>query len=214
MRRLTSILLLIAVTGCGRDVPTRDNSAVATSDDQRQSPTEGSKTLNAQTKLAQLTKLGFQMAGESVPLGFDVSRISATTSKLPKGIDEDLQKLFAESWPSDFFLGSIELIGPDRINEEHEGLYPGLTIIRHGFICIGSDGAGTMFSYCVGDRRVYLLPNENFSDDGLQSNKWVKIETTPENIKSVAVQSWDSLDALFDWALVELRELEKNQKTK
>ena len=149
--------------------------------------------------------MGFAIAGDSVPLGFDVSRISDTLAKLPNGIDDELRTMMAEAWPSDFFLGAIEIIGPDRINFEHQDLYPGLTVIRHGFICIGSDGAGTMFAYGSADRRVYLLPNENFSDNGLRSRSWDELETTAENIKSVADRSWESLDDLFDWAIVELQ---------
>ena len=126
---------------------------------------------------------------------------------MPIGISDELSALFAKDWPSDFFLGAIEIIGPDRIIMEHEELYPGLAIIPYGFICIGSDGAGTMFSHCIADNRVYLLPNENFSDDGLVSDSFDPLKLTPENIKSVSESSWDSLESLFDWAIVELAKI-------
>ena len=163
------------------------------------------------SKLIQLAELGFSLAGESVSLGFDLQRIAPTVAKLPRGLDSQFESLLADSWPSDFFLGSVEFFGPDRINIEHAELYPGLTVIEHGFFCFGSDGAGTLYTYCVEDGRVYLLPNENFSDDGMVSSDWAPIETSAANIKSVALQSWNSLDAFFDWALVELRRFEQQQ---
>ena len=168
--------------------------------------------MSSSVKLRQLAETAFAIAGESVPLGFDPAQIASTISRLPSGISAELRALFTENWPSDFFLGSIEIIGPNRITTEHEELYPGLAIIPHGFICIGSDGAGTMYSHCQSDGRVYLLPNENFSDDGLHSNSWDKLEMTPDNIKSVAISSWDSLEALFDWAIDELEKLRQEQQ--
>ena len=163
--------------------------------------------MSAQSKLIELAELGFSMAGESVPLGFDIDRISPTLSKLRNGLDSQLQSLFEKAWPSDFFLGMIEFIGPDRINSEHAELYPGLTLIQHGFICIGSDGTGTMYSYCPADQRVYLFSPDYFSDNGIVSHSWGKLETNAGNIKTISINAWDSLELLFDWALVELRKL-------
>lgn len=144
MRLLVYGLLLLVAAGCVRD---------------RENPKDKHKgqELSAAAKLDRLSQLGFAMSGQSVPLGFDVGRISPTTSKLPKGIGDELRDLFEKHWPSDFFLGSIEFIGPDRINEEHADLYPGLTVIRYGFVCIGSDGAGTMYAYCTEDQRVFAF---------------------------------------------------------
>lgn len=168
--------------------------------------------MSSSVKLRQLADTAFEMAGESATLGFDPAQIASTIAKLPSGISGELRALFTNDWPSDFFLGSIEIIGPNRINTEHDELYPGLAVISHGFICIGSDGAGTMFSHCQFDDRVYLLPNENFSDDGLHSDSWDELEMTPDNIKSVAISSWDSLEALFDWAIDELEKLRQEQQ--
>ena len=170
--------------------------------------------MSAAGKRVQLAEMGFTIAGTSVPLGFDLKRISATLSKMPVEIDEELRCLFVESWPSDFFLGAIEIIGPERINLEHQELYPGLILVRHGFICIGSDGCGTMYTYCLSDKRVYLFLPDNFSDDGLCSDSWKPLEPTVENIKSVAVESWESLESLFDWAIVELRKCAEEKSTR
>jgi len=168
--------------------------------------------MSASAKLRKLAAAAFALAGESVPLGFDPALISSTVSKLPNGITAELRSLFANDWPSDFFLGAIEIIGSDRINAEHEELYPGLAVIPHGFICVGSDGTGTMYSHCTADDCIYLLPNENFSDDGLHSDSWDELEMTPENIKSVAISSWDSFEALFDWVITELETLRQQQE--
>jgi hypothetical protein len=102
----------------------------------------------------------FQMSGESVPIGFDSSKIAPSLEKLPRraGVSEDL---FTTSWPSESFdVGRIELFGPDRINEEHDALLPACGIVKVGFLCIGSDSGGTLFSYCVDDGKVYLIPHE------------------------------------------------------
>ncbi len=168
--------------------------------------------MSASTKLRKLAESAFKFAGESVPLGFDVTLISATTFRLPHGLPEELRSLLENDWPSDFFVGAIEFIGPQRIKTEHEELYPGLGILPFGFICIGSDGAGAMFSYDTADSRVYLLSHECFSDDGLHPFGSSDIEMNAENIKSVAIETWDTLEALFDWAIIRLNEIIHNKE--
>ena len=96
------------------------------------------------TLLSKLLQKAFQMAGESVPLGFDVSTIQPTLAKLPAGPATGLEPLFKSVWPSEaFHLGRIELFGPERINYEHKELLPSCLIVKHGFLGIGSDGART-----------------------------------------------------------------------
>ena len=99
------------------------------------------------TLLLKLMQKAFQMAGESVPLGFDISEIQPTLAMLPAGPTTGLEQLFTSVWPSEaFHAGQIELFGPKRINYEHEKLLPSCLIVNHGFLGIGSDGAGTIFS--------------------------------------------------------------------
>src|SRR5262249_7396969 len=118
--------------------------------------------------LSKLLQTAFQMAGESVPLGFEVSKIQNTLAKLPAGPMTGLEPLFGLVWPSEaFHVGRIELFGPDRINYEHEELLPSCLIVKHGFLGIGSDGAGSIFSYCVEDRKVYLIASEYVADDAV-----------------------------------------------
>jgi hypothetical protein len=165
--------------------------------------------------LSALLRKGFQMSGENVPLGFDSRRIAQTLAKLPRGLGSTLEALFATSWPSDsFFLGRIELLGPDRINQEHDALLPGCLIVNFGFLCIGSDGAGTLFSYCVDDGKVYLIPHEYVSEDAVYARPWNKLEVSAENIKAIAEQSWDSLGALFEWALAGLNQMDAETENK
>jgi hypothetical protein len=159
--------------------------------------------------LSRLLQKAFQMAGESVPLGFDVSKIQPTLVKLPAGPVTGLEPLFGSVWPSEaFHLGRIELFGPERINYEHEELLPSCLIVKHGFLGIGSDGAGTIFSYCVEDRKVYLIPHEYVAEDAVYGKPWEKMDVTPTNIKAISEQSWDSIGRLFDWALAELLKIE------
>jgi hypothetical protein len=162
-----------------------------------------------ETLLAKLLQKAFQMAGESVPLGFDVIAIQPTLAKLPAGPVTGLEPLFCSVWPSEaFHLGAIELFGPERINYEHKELLPSCVIVNHGFLGIGSDGAGTMFGYCVEDQRVYLIPHEYVAEDAVYAKPWKKMEVTPANIKAISEESWDSLGKLSEWALVELVKME------
>jgi hypothetical protein len=159
--------------------------------------------------LSNLLQRAFQMSGESVPLGFDVSRIRPTLAMLPGGLVTGLEALFVSVWPSDsFHLGSIELFGPDRINYEHEELLPSCLIVKHGFLGIGSDGAGSIYSYCVEDKRIYLIPHEYVSEDAVYTEPWERLDPSDANIKAISERSWDSLAALFDWALAELQGIE------
>ena len=163
--------------------------------------------------LAVLLEKAFQMAGERAELGFDLGRIAKTVAKLPNGLDESLQSLFKTSWPAEsYFLGAIELLGPERINDEHESLLPGCLIIKHGFLCIGSDGGGTMYGYCVGDQKVYLIPHEYVSEDAVYAKPWEQLDVTSENIKAISEQTWDSLTSLFEWSLVELNKMDDENK--
>jgi len=103
--------------------------------------------VDEKTVLSKLLQKAFQMAGESVPLGFDVAAIQPTLAQLPAGPTTGLEPLFKSVWPSEaFHLGRIELFGPERINYEHKELLPSCLIVKHGFLGIGSDGAGTIFS--------------------------------------------------------------------
>ncbi len=105
-------------------------------------------------------------------------------------------------------------MGPDRIIEEHESLLPGCLIVKHGFLCIGSDGGGTMYGFCVGDQKVYLIPHEYVSEDAVYAKPWKQLEVTAENIKCISEQTWDSLTSLFQWALIELNKMDdENKKT-
>ena len=206
MRKLL-LSLSIALTGCSYDPPRQRAEAARNQNNIILRTKADSAQLNAKTKLKELAQLGFSVSGESVPLGFDVERIANTTSRLPVGLENTLQPLLIEVWPSDFFLGAVEFFGPDRINAEHDDLYPGLSVISHGFFCFGSDGAGNIYAFCVDDGRVYLLPSENFTDEGMLSSEWKEIETNPASIKGVAVQSWQSIDDFLEWAHVELTAL-------
>ena len=165
--------------------------------------------MNEATLLTNLLRKAFQMAGESVPLGFDVGRIQPTLAKLPGGPVTGLEPLFSSVWPSDsFHVGRLELFGPERINEEHAELLPGCLVVKYGFLGIGSDGAGTIFSYDVTDKKVYLLPHEYVSEDAVYAKPWTKLEPSVENIKAISEQTWDSLGSLFEWALAELHVIE------
>lgn len=165
------------------------------------------------TLLSTLLQKAFQMAGESVPLGFDVGTIQPTLAKLPAGPITGLEPLFTSVWPSEaFHLGRIELFGPERINYEHKELLPSCLIVNHGFLGIGSDGAGTIFSYCVEDRMVYLVPHEYVAEDAVYGKPWEKMEVTPANIKAISEETWDSLDKLFEWALAELLKMESENQ--
>jgi len=120
-----------------------------------------------------------------------------------------LEQLFASVWPSEVFhLGRIELFGPERINYEHKELLPSCLIVKHGFLGIGSDGAGTIFGYCPEDGRVYLIPHEYVAEDAVYAKPWVEMQVTPANIKAISEESWDSIGKLFEWALAELEMLE------
>jgi hypothetical protein len=161
------------------------------------------------TILSKLLQKAFQMAGESVSLGFDVSMIQPTLAMLPAGPITGLEPLFGSVWPSEaFHLGRIELFGPERINYEHKELLPSCLIVKHGFFGIGGDGAGTIFSYCVEDRKVYLIPHEYVAEDAVYAKPWKKMEVTPANIKAISEESWDSVVRLFEWALAELLKME------
>ena len=149
------------------------------------------------------------MAGESVPLGFDVGKIQSTLTKLPGAPVTGLEPLFTSVWPSDsFHVGRIELFGPERMNYEHAELLPGCLIIKHGFLGIGSDGAGTIFSYCVADKKVYLVPHEYVAEDAVYARPWTELEPSAENIKAISEQTWESLGSVFEWALAELHVIE------
>jgi hypothetical protein len=162
--------------------------------------------------LAELLQKAFQMAKESVPLGFDVSKIHSTLAKLPAGPVTGLEPLFVSVWPTeDFQLGLIELFGPERINYEHEKLLPSCLIVKHGFLGIGSDGGGTIYSYCVDDKKVYLIPHEYVAEDAVFAQPWEELKVTPENIKAISEQSWDSLEVLFEWSLAELLKFESER---
>jgi hypothetical protein len=165
--------------------------------------------MNESASLTKLLQKAFQMAGESVLLGFDVGRIQPTLAKLPGGTVTGLEPLFASVWPSDsFHLGRIELFGPERINYEHAELLPSCLVIKYGFLGIGSDGAGTIFSYCVDDKKVYLVPHEYVSGDAVYARPWTRLEPSAENIKAISEQTWDTLGLLFEWALAELHVIE------
>jgi len=169
--------------------------------------------VDEKTLLSNLVQKAFQMAGESVPLGFDVAAIQLTLAKLPAGPATGLEPLFKSVWPSEaFHLGRIELFGPERINYEHKELLPSCLIVNHGFLGIGSDGAGTIFSYCVEDRKVYLIPHEYVSDDAVYGKPWEKMEATPANIKAISEEAWDSIGKLFEWAHAELLKIENENQ--
>ena len=165
--------------------------------------------MNESATLTNLLRKAFQMAGESVPLGFDVAKIQPTLAKLPGDLDTGLEPLFASVWPSDsFHVGRIELFGPERINYEHAELLPSCLVIKHGFLGIGSDGAGTIFCYCVADKQVYLVPHEGVYEDAVSVPSRGEQEPSAENIKAVSEQTWASLGALFEWAFAELYVIE------
>lgn len=169
--------------------------------------------MDAKPALEVLVTKGFKIAGESVPLGFDTARIAPTLAKLPGGTAKELEPLFKTSWPSDSFsLGVIELLGPARINEEHETLLPGSLIVKYGFVCIGSDHGGMMYSYCVDDGRVYLVPHEYVAEDAVYTEKWDKLEPSQASIKLISEQSWDSMGALFEWSAAELAKIEAERE--
>jgi hypothetical protein len=159
--------------------------------------------------LSTLMKRAFAMAKESVPVGFNVARIQPTLSKLPGGSTTGLEALFASLWPAEsFHTGTVEMFGPDRINQEHDDLLPGCVAIRHGFLGIGGNG-GNLFSYCIADGRVYFLESDYFSEDAVYARPWKRLDISPENIKAAAApESWDSLESFFDWAISELAKLE------
>lgn len=165
--------------------------------------------------LKRLLEKGFSMAGDSVPLGFDLSKLEPTTSKLPRPVGTELEQLFKTEWPTEsFFLGRIEILDPVRINQEHDGtLLPGALIGDLGFLCIGSDGGGNMYSFSSDDGKVYLIPHEQVFDDYLRDTEGTKLEVTANNVKAIAENSWSSLTELFDWAYSELLEIEKNSDT-
>jgi hypothetical protein len=164
--------------------------------------------------LDKLVRKAFAMSGQSVPLGFAVERIAPAVSQLPGGLDERLRSLFASVWPSDsFHVGRIELFGPERIHKEHDDLLPGCLVVRHGFLGIGSDGAGTIFCYRPADGRVYLIPHEYVSEEAVYARPWTKLEANAENIAAIADESWDSLAALFEWAFAELLVIESQGAT-
>lgn len=159
--------------------------------------------------LSTLTQRAFALANESVPLGFDVGLIGPTLDKLPGGKVTGLESLFMSHWPAEsFHTGTVELFGPDRINQEHDGLLPGCVAIQHGFLGIGGNG-GNLFSYCIADRRVYFLEHEYISEDAVYARPWKRMDISPENIKAAAApESWDSLTTFFEWAISELVLLE------
>lgn len=164
--------------------------------------------------LSTLMKRAFAMAKESVPLGFDVARIEPTLNKLPGGAATGLEPLFVSLWPAEsFHTGTVELFGPDRINQEHDGLLPGCVAIQHGFFGIGGNG-GNLFSYCIADKRVYFLESDFFSEDAVYARPWKRMDISPENIKAAAApESWDSLASFFDWAISELAKLEAGEES-
>jgi hypothetical protein len=163
--------------------------------------------------LSKLLQKAFQMAGEGVPLGFDVSAIQPTLALLPAGPTTGLEPLFKTVWPSEaFHLGRIELFGPELINYEHKELLPSCLIVNHGFLGIGSDGAGRIFGYCLEDRRVYLVPHEYVAEDAVYAKPWNKMEVTPANIKAISEESWDSIGRLFEWAYAELLKIESESQ--
>lgn len=162
--------------------------------------------MTASTLLSCLMQMAFRMSGESIPLGFDISRIQPTLAKLPRGPATGLESLFTSGWPSDsFHVGRIELFGPEQINYEHAELLPSCLVVNHGFLGIASDGAGTIYCYCVDDQRVYLIPHEYVTDDAVYAHPWTRLEVSATNIKSIAEQTWGSLASLFEWALAELQ---------
>lgn len=164
---------------------------------------------NESELLATLTRRAFALAKESVPLGFDIGLIAPTLNKLPGGKVTELESLFTSVWPAESFnTGTVELFGPDRINQEHDALMPGCVAIQHGFLGIGGNG-GNLFSYCISDRRVYFLESDYFSEDAVYARPWRRMDISPENIKAAAApESWDSLASFFDWAIIELAKLE------
>lgn len=164
---------------------------------------------NESDLLSTLTQRAFALAKESVPLGFDVGLIAPTLNKLPSGNVTGLESLFTSVWPAESFnTGTVELFGPDRINQEHDTLMPGCVAIQHGFLGIGGNG-GNLFSYCIADRRVYFLESDYFSEDAVYARPWRRLDISSENIKAAAApESWDSLGLFFDWAISELAKLE------
>ncbi len=109
--------------------------------------------------------------------------------------------------------GTVEMFGPDRINQEHDDLLPGCVSIRHGFLGIGGNG-GNLFSYCIADGRVYFLESDYFSEDAVYARPWKRMDISPENIKAAAApESWDSLTLFFDWAISELAKLEAGDES-
>jgi|GEM_PF-3007668 len=163
----------------------------------------------AEELLSTLMGRAFALAKESVPLGFDVARIEPTLKLLPGGKTTGLEALFVSVWPADsFHTGTVEVFGPDRIDQEHANLLPGCVAIRHGFLGIGGNG-GNLFSYCSADRRVYFLEHEYFSEDAVYARPWERLDLSPDNIKAAAApESWDSLASFFAWAISELAKLE------
>lgn len=165
------------------------------------------------TILSNIMQKAFQIADDSVPLGMDVAAIKPTLAKLPGGPTTGLESLFESTWPAEgFFVGRIELFGHERINYEHEELLPSCLIVQHGFLGIGGDGAGTIFAYCIEDQKVYLIYHEDVEEDTLRPASGGEMEVTPENIKSISEETWDSMGKLLEWAYAELLIIEKENQ--
>lgn len=163
--------------------------------------------------LSKLLKKAFEMSGESSPLGFDAKAIEPTLAKLPAGPTTGLEPLFASVWPSQGFqVGRIDLFSPERINNEHDELLPGCLIVERGFLGVGSGGSGAIFSYCIEDRKVYLITADDVTDDAVIAQPYKKLAPTPENIKAIAEESWASLGELFEWAYAELLKIESGSR--
>ncbi len=159
--------------------------------------------------LSTLVKRAFALANGSLPLGFHVARLEPTLNKLPGGSETGLEALFVSLWPAEsFHTGTVELFGPDRINQEHDGLLPGCVAIQHGFLGIGGNG-GNLFSYYIANKRIYFLESDYFSEDAVYARPWRRMDISAENIKAAAApESWDSLASFLDWAISELAKLE------
>jgi hypothetical protein len=161
--------------------------------------------------LSSLMTRAFALAKTSLPLGFELERIQPTLAKLPGGPVTGLESLFTSVWPTDsFHTGIVEVFGPERINKEHDDLMPGAVGIEQGFIGIGGNG-DNLFSYCIADRKVYLLECDYIREDAVYGRPWEKMPVTADSIKAIAPDKWESLSLFLEWAIAELAVLEAQQ---
>jgi len=156
--------------------------------------------------LSELMSYGFQLSGQRVKLGFDSKAIEVTMAKLGNPVPE-LAELFGSHWPSmRYWLGLVELLGPEDINYEHQRLLPGCLIIHHGFLVIGTNGSGSCFSYAVDDGHIYLISHESIAENSVILAHGECLPSVSA-IKGVAMQKWDSMGSFLKWTFDELQSM-------